>query len=1180
MAGSSKEYKLAIRIMGEIDKSLPNSLRLTKSELRAIAKETARASNSGNITRKLQNVSSGLEDINRVGTKVFGAVKTGAKAAAVAVGTIATASATVGSSFEEQMSKVEAISGSSEEQMTALTAYARELGRDTAFSAKEVGEGMEYMAMAGWKTQDMLDGMKSVLNLASASGEDLGTTSDIVTDALTAFGYTAKDTEKFADILAQASSNANTNVSLMGETFKYVGATAGAFGYSAEDVAQSIGLMANAGIKSSMAGSSLRKIMTNTNGQVVLTGKAFAKAGEDVGKYVIKTTNADGSMKSWAETTEKLRKAFSKMTDTEKTQNAEAIAGKTAMSGLLAIVNASEKDYRKLKSSIRNASGAAKEMSEIRLDNLQGDVKLFKSALDDAGIEIYDQLKEPLRDVVQEGTEWVKEFTESFSYNFPTIIRKLEDAGDAIADFAEPLLDIGGWLVDNPEVLAGAIAGIGTALATYKVVSGISSLASSLSSLAGPAKGLAGAGAAIGVIVAIGTAIETANRKAKEASLEKHFGEISLSMEDLQDAADEIVGKRKLQEVSDLLAQMKVSDGLYEDMEQLRKSLKRMDWKTSVGIELREEEKEEYLEKAKKFVKDAKRAIDEKGYEVELAINVLFGDSELGDKMNLDNSMFYKKLDKQTKKLSKKINEKMEKAMKDGLTVDLQKEINGLLDQLSEITNAINEAEVDAKWEITQDKWSGQDLTPDSFRNMQKEIDENIKEVTDGAEKSYQELVTNLMARKKLGYLSEDEFQKEKEKVKTAKDEQINKAYERGLQFEWNTLMDTYGKQIQTGDYEKGDKDAIREIVDEMRQQVGNRDVMLEQGGDYLSNILTDISVALNGGSATNFIDNLYAKQKGKESIYISAQKDASKAANDYFSNKKGSKSVTKKGQIGATGKEDYIEKRSLSDKQIADIQEQIKYIRSHNDRFTRKELSVSNNELIDLLEQIPEGAEKDLNKTKKAIASVPKEAQKDLQETGKYFPSLLTVPMLKATTDASKSAKQSLQEQWKTVDLTSRINIQGTYGFSAGTLPSYMTELQTKGGTKKVKKHARGGIFRTPHIGMVAEGKDAEAIIPLNDSEHARGLLEQTKRLMGIKDEPDSLYSLTQRVYALESPNVSKKSFNNSDARVIHFSPQITIKGNANKDEIGKAMELSFEKFEQMMKKYEKRKGRVSFSG
>ena len=1172
MAGSSKEYKLAIRIAGEIDKSLPNSLRLTKSELRAIAKETAMASKSGNITRKLQNVSSGLEDINQVGTKVFGAIKTGAKTAAVAVGTIAAAATTVGSSFEEQMSKVEAISGSSEEQITALTDYARELGRDTAFSAREVGEGMEYMAMAGWKTQDMLDGMESVLNLASASGEDLGTTSDIVTDALTAFGYTAKDTEKFADILAQASSNANTNVALMGETFKYVGATAGAFKYSAEDVAQSIGLMANAGIKSSMAGTSLRKIMTNTNGQVVLTGKAFAKAGEDVGKYVIKTTNADGSMKSWAETTENLRKAFSKMTDTEKTQNAEAIAGKTAMSGLLAIVNASEKDYRKLKSSIRNASGAAKEMSEIRLDNLQGDVKLFKSAMDDAGIEIYDELKEPLRDVVQEGTEWVKEFTESFSYNFPTIIRKLEDAGEAIADFAEPLLDIGGWLVDNPEVLSGAIAGIGTALATYKVVSGISSLASSLSSLVGPAKGLAGAGAAVGVLVAIGTAIETANKKAKEASLEKQFGEISLSMEELQDAADEIVGKRKLQEVSDLLAQMKVSDGLYEDMEQLRKSLKRMDWKTSVGIELREEEKEEYLEKAKKFVEDAQRAIDEKGYEVELATNVLFGDSNLGSEMNLENSEFYTQLDNDAKEISGKIKDKIEKAMKGGMTVNLQKEIKRLLNQLSEITNAINEAEVDTKWEITQDKWSGKDLTPDSFRNLQKEINENIKGVTDGAEKSYQELVTNLFARKKLGYLSEDEFQKEKEKLKTAKDEQINKAYEKGLQFEWNTLMDTYGKEIETGEYSEGSKYAIREISDAMRKQIGGRNIKLKQGGDYLSNILTDISVALNGGSATNFIDDLFAP-KGKESIYTTAQKDASKAANDYFSNKEGSKSVTNKGKIGATGKEDYIEKRSLSDKQIADIQEQIKYIRSNNDRFTRKELSVSSNELIDLLEQIPEGAEKDLKKTKKAIASVPKEAQKDLQEVGKYFPTFLTEPMLKATNDASTSAKKSLQEQWENIDLQSQINISGTFGMTTRALPSFMTEPQ------KVQKHASGGIFRTPHLGMVAEGKDAEAIIPLNHSRRSIGLFEQTKRLMGIKDEPDSLYSLSQRVYKMGETSVTKNTSNHNDGRVIHFSPNITIKGNVNKEEINKAMEMSFEKFEQMMKRYEKKKKRVSFT-
>ena len=137
------------------------------------------------------------------------------------------------------------------------------MGAKTKFSASEAAQGMQYMAMAGWKTQDMMDGLEGIMNLAAASGEDLASTSDIVTDALTAFGLSAKDSSHFSDILAAASSNANTNVSMMGETFKYAAPVLGSLGYTAEDAALAIGLMANAGIKSSQAGTSLRGAITN-----------------------------------------------------------------------------------------------------------------------------------------------------------------------------------------------------------------------------------------------------------------------------------------------------------------------------------------------------------------------------------------------------------------------------------------------------------------------------------------------------------------------------------------------------------------------------------------------------------------------------------------------------------------------------------------------------------------------------------------------------------------------------------------------------------------------------------------------------------------------------------------------------------------------------------------------------
>lgn len=283
--------------------------------------------------------------------------------------------------FEAQMKKVQAISGASGSEFEALTAKAKEMGATTQFSATEAGQALEYMAMAGWKTDDMLSGISGIMDLAAASGEDLGKVSDIVTDALTAFGLKASDSAHFADVLAAASSNSNTNVGMMGETFKYVAPIAGALGYSAEDTAVAIGLMANAGIKGSDAGTALRATMT----RLVDPPKDAAEALSALG---ISVRNSDGTMKPFMQTMQELRTKFSGLSQAEKAQMASSIAGQEAMSGFLAIVNASDSDFDKLTGAIYNADGAAAKMAATMNDNLKGDLKALSSVWESFQLEI------------------------------------------------------------------------------------------------------------------------------------------------------------------------------------------------------------------------------------------------------------------------------------------------------------------------------------------------------------------------------------------------------------------------------------------------------------------------------------------------------------------------------------------------------------------------------------------------------------------------------------------------------------------------------------------------------------------------------------------------------------------------------------------------------------------------
>lgn len=357
-----------------------------EEELRRLQQEAA------TISTTLSKIDVAGQKMESVGNSIAGAGKKMMGVTTV-IGGVGIAAVKTAADFDSAMSQVAAVSGATGDDFDALRDKAREMGAKTKFSATEAAEAMNYMAMAGWKTGDMLDGIEGVMNLAAASGEDLATTSDIVTDALTAFGLTAKDSGHFADILAAASSNANTNVSMMGETFKYCAPIAGALGFSAEDTAEAIGLMANAGIKSSQAGTALRTIMNNLAGDVKISGKA-------IGDVTIATTNADGSMRDLSDILADCRTAFSGLTESEKAQAAESLVGKNAMSGFLALMNAGEGDIEKLSSAIENCDGSAEKMAMTMQDNLAGQLTILKSQLQELAISFCDILMPAIRSIV------------------------------------------------------------------------------------------------------------------------------------------------------------------------------------------------------------------------------------------------------------------------------------------------------------------------------------------------------------------------------------------------------------------------------------------------------------------------------------------------------------------------------------------------------------------------------------------------------------------------------------------------------------------------------------------------------------------------------------------------------------------------------------------------------------
>ena len=365
----------------------------TEQELKRLQQE---ATTTSTALAKIDEIGGKMENL---GNSITGVGKT-IMPISTAVGGLGIAAVKTAADFDSAMSQVAAVSGATGDDLQSLRDKAREMGEKTKFSASEAAQAMNYMAMAGWKSKDMISGIDGIMNLAAASGEDLATTSDIVTDALTAFGLSAADSGHFADILAAASSNANTNVSMMGETFKYCAPIAGALGFSAEDTAEAIGLMANAGIKSSQAGTALRTIMNNLAGEVKISGQA-------IGDVTIATTNADGSMRSLSDILADCRVAFGGLTESEKAQAAESLVGKNAMSGFLALMNAAPADIEKLSGAIDNCDGTAEKMAATMQDNLMGQLTILKSQLEELAISFGEMLMPAIRNIVTKIQEFV-----------------------------------------------------------------------------------------------------------------------------------------------------------------------------------------------------------------------------------------------------------------------------------------------------------------------------------------------------------------------------------------------------------------------------------------------------------------------------------------------------------------------------------------------------------------------------------------------------------------------------------------------------------------------------------------------------------------------------------------------------------------------------------------------------
>lgn len=732
--------------------------------------------------------------------------------------------------FEAAMSEVKAISGATEDEFASLTEKAMQMGADTKFSAVESAEAFKYMAMAGWEPQQMMSGISGIMSLAAASGENLGTTSDIVTDALTAFGLAAGDAGHFSDVLAQASSSANTNVGLLGESFKYVAPVAGTMGYSIEDTSLALGLMASAGIKGSMAGTALKTSIAN----LASPTKAMASAME---QYGISLTDGEGNMLGLKGVMDNLRTSLGGLSETEQTAAASTIFGKEAMSGMLAIVNASEEDYNKLTDAVYNADGAALRMSETMMDNLAGSFEYLSGAVDEVQNTFGQRLSPYLRSAadalaeempgvkskIEETMDWIDNrvagMTASSEWANTGLLGKVNIAWDTL--IANPFMEWAGndgkhllsrglsnLFGDAAKIMPGGEkAGLTSWLSAGVIAKGATSAASGISKLVGALGGFGSIGgtvalagtAAAASIGAIAVAMDNYNEHQINDSLEEHFGNVALSAKQAKEFADALINVQVRTGIETSLAEFTNAEQLRADAEAALAANDALEWKCSVGLTLTEAEGESYMENVQTFVESKRGELESAARAASVAVETIIG-GEKGVAMNKVIGSWLAADEAEISGLSANLTATVEAALTDGIIdVNEQAAIDALQGKINTILSSWSATEASTQIDLIKQKYghlTGKDLEAGAFSEIVTSFQE-AREKTEVEIGALSEDFYNMInGAHGAGRLTGSEVDEWKDLWRGGVLGKRGSALANALEFETNTLQDTYGAEI------------------------------------------------------------------------------------------------------------------------------------------------------------------------------------------------------------------------------------------------------------------------------------------------------------------------------------------------------------------------------------------------
>lgn len=1126
----SKEYELAIKIAGEVEKSFYESTRMTKKELQNIAKQaamtaTAAEASYGSIGSRIgkglkdaEPAFSGLEKAAKASfnSLVFMAGSAGAGILAGLIGSIH-----VGSEFESAFAGVKKTVNASSEELAQMRADLRQMAKeDIPMTAAELSAIAESGGQLGIHNENIIDFTATMANMDVATNL---TSEESATEFAQFANIVDMSQDKFENlgstVVELGNNMATTEADIMSMGMR-IAAAGDQVNLSEADIMAYSAALSSVGIEAEAGGTAFSKMLAKLQ-MAVETGKGLKSYAKVAGMTGQEFKQAFGK-----DATTAINAFLSGLGDTERNgKSAIAVLDEMGLSEvrlrdtLLRASNASGmfENALEMASNAWEENTALTKEAEQRYKTLESQTQMTKNKITDLGISVYDDLRPGLT----EGIGLVNEFIDSMAGNedvigdvidsitkkMPTMLRKTKEAGEAFGDFAKPFLAVGGWLADNPGVITGAIAGIGTALTTYKVASGVSALVGALGALNPVGMTIMGLGATAGVITGIGTAVKKAANDAKRANLDAHFGNITLSMADLQETAAHIVQSKDLDMIRESVLAMDEAEGIADSIKDTTDSLNRMNWKISMGMELGETEKDEYRSKIESYISDTQEYLTQKQYAVNIAVGVLTDDDMEGNNIVDKVNQFYAMKQNELQQLGTDLNNLITEAFNDGLLdIDEVEKITQLQRQMAEIQNALAGAEYDANLELMKSEYlTGGALDAESFINLQAELGEQAAAASEEYKKSFVMAASNAGVMLQEGDIDKAEYDRMIDEFQDNYLEQVGEIQAKAVDFQNQVVREQYADEI-------GSIDLNEKIREQMGLSLGN--------------------IEATGNADLNWDPKIIYKDMG-----LGLDKSTKAALSDLWEEMQPQfeqqQETVRQYQEAGKAVPESIRQGMLDSAEIGAL------VGDQNAIYTMM------------------GEEARTNPEYQAMLE-------NLQEQGTYIPEQIAAG-IRENRDVVRNA------------VLDACNVVITQGIDALGLGAKSPRITTAGYAASpgadMPGHADGGIFTAPHVAWFAED-GPEAAIPLDGSQNAIDLWVKTGELLGMDGLSGGAEPLTE--------SIGEAAYAGSGETVIHVdnSRVMNFNGSApSRDELEGILEDEDEKFARMMQRYLGNNRRVSFS-